>query len=127
MIGLIPKLLHCTYDTYDYTVLLLINLLLHVHALINHCKLCWNDRGSIDKLLTFNIGLLQLIFHTHLIHTHAKLFSIQIFQYFSYYIRRIFFYSCSFYSYAFCGLVLVPPTIHLISVYSLSVYPMFHV
>ena len=43
------------------------------------------ERGSIDKLLTFNIGLLQLIFHTNifinLIHMHAKVFTIQIFQY----------------------------------------------
>ena len=43
------------------------------------------ERHSIDKPLTFNIGLLQLIFHTsvftHLIHMHVKVFSIQIFQY----------------------------------------------
>ena len=42
------------------------------------------EQGFIDKSLTFNIGVLQLIFHTSvfLIHMHAKVFSIQIFQYF---------------------------------------------
>ena len=49
---------------YDYTGLLLTSLLLRVHALINQCKLCWNEVLYIDKPLTFNIGLLQLIFHT---------------------------------------------------------------
>ena len=38
------------------------------------------ERGSIDKPLTFNVCLLQLIFHTsvftYYIHIHAKVFSI---------------------------------------------------
>ena len=46
------------------------------------------ERGSIDKPLTFSIGLLQFIFHTSVftiymyVHMHAKVISIQIFQYF---------------------------------------------
>ena len=43
------------------------------------------ERGSIDKLLTFDVGLIQLSFHTsvfvHLM--HAKVFSIQMLQYFN--------------------------------------------
>ena len=43
------------------------------------------ERDSIDNPLTFNHCLLQLIFHTsvfvRLLHIHAKVFSIQIFQY----------------------------------------------
>ena len=44
------------------------------------------DQDSINKPLTFNICLLQLIFHTSVspnryLHMHAKVFSIQIFQY----------------------------------------------
>ena len=46
------------------------------------------ERGSIDKPLTFNIGLIQHIFHVHQIPMHAKVFSIQIFQYFSQIIVR---------------------------------------
>ena len=37
------------------------------------------EQGSIDKPLTFNIGLLQLIFHTsvftNILHMHANVFN----------------------------------------------------
>ena len=46
--------------------LLLTSLLLHVHVrtCIDKSMQIVLERGFIDKPLTFNIGLLQLIFHT---------------------------------------------------------------
>ena len=69
----------------DYTGLLLTSLLLHVHALINQSMQIILEPDSIDKPLTFNVCLLYTTnfsyYCVHLLHIHAKVFSIQIFQY----------------------------------------------
>ena len=59
------------------------------------------ELGSIDNSLTFDIDLIQLIFHTN---TYAcKVFSIQIFQYFSAKLPRGFALTCMCFS--FCVLL----------------------
>ena len=53
--------LPCAYNIYyDYAVLLLISLLLHIATCI------MLERGTLDKPLTFDIGFIQLSFHTSL-------------------------------------------------------------
>ena len=61
-IALFPS--SCIVHMRNYTVLLLISLLLHVRTYIDKSMQIVLERGSIDNPLTFNIGLLQPIFHT---------------------------------------------------------------
>ena len=48
------------------------------------------ERGIIDKSMNFDIGLIQLSFHTCVHLMHVKVFSIQVFQYFSQVVPRVF-------------------------------------
>ena len=50
------------------------------------------ERGSIDKLLTFDVGLIQLSFHPVSVFVrlmHTKVFSIQMLQYFNQIVLRV--------------------------------------
>ena len=57
------------------------------------------ERGIIDKSTIFDIGLIQFSFHTCVHLMHVKVFSIQVFQYFSQIVPRCSFSGCFIYSF----------------------------